>query len=530
MGSEPRTPQATGVDPRAAQVPPVTAGNAARCQPAAQPWQNWSRSLEVRPRCLSRPRNLAELCDVVRGVSENGGRMRAVGSGLSASDILQTDDTLVVLSDLQADAPEGSLLPLENELWLQPAPAEPRVRVICGARIRELNAALDDAGLAFSNLGGYDGQTMIGALSTSTHGSGVSLGPLCDIVRSLDLVTAGGTRYRVEPSAARAITDPARFAHRYGSAMTLVQNDDWFYSLVVSLGCMGVIYAATLAVSPAFDLEERRELDTWSNVRRLLADGAVLDRYRHYEVLVNPYPRRDGEHSCLVTKRNYARAGAERIPLPSERLAAEEFAFASSTQQGLLGLVNDQPRLVPLVLETGLEQLVTGKHGHIDKSHAIFHIGRINYADVISAEYFMPLKGGYFLRGIDRLIAVVADNRRHGIYQNVPLALRFVRGSRAYLSMVHGEGGFGSVETPVLARADGAADALLSYEQALYELGARPHWGQAHELTGARGWWCSAYPKAGRWQRVFRELNQRGVFDNHFTERLDLGTPCEAAS
>lgn len=519
-----------GTEP-APSVPAAPASSgAARCQPAAQPWTNWGRSFEVRPRCISRPRNLAELRDVVRGVSENRGRLRAVGSGLSASDILQTDDTLVVLSDLQADAPAGTLLPLENELWHDPAPSEPRVRVICGARIRELNAALDDAGLAFPNLGGYDGQTMIGALSTSTHGSGVGLGPLCDLVRSLDLVSAFGKRYRVEPSPPRAISDPARFVKRYGSEMTLVQDDDWFYSLVVSLGCMGVIYAATLAVSPAFDLEEHRELDTWSNVRRLLVDGRVLRRYRHYEVLVNPHPRRDGEHSCLVTRRSYARPGAERIPLPSERVQAEELAFASTTQEGLLDVVNGQPRLVPLIIESGLDALVTGKTGHVDQSHKIFHIGKINYADVLSAEFFMPLAGERFVRGIDRLIAVVADNRRHGIYQTVPLALRFVQGSPAYLSMVNGRGGFGSVETPVLALGAGAADALLSYEQALYEYDARPHWGQNHELTGARGWWQSAYPEAKRWQRVFCQLNEHGVFDNHFTERLRLAEACGRAS
>ena len=507
-----------GTEPKAAV--------AARCQPAAQPWMNWSRSMEVRARCVSRPRSLSELRDVVRGVSENRGRLRAVGSGLSASDILQTDDTLVVLSDLQADAPEGTLLPLENELWHDGAPAEPRVRVICGARIRELNAALDDAGLAFANLGGYDGQTILGALSTSTHGSGVGLGPLCDIVRSLDLVTAFGKRYRVEPSPPRAITDPARFAKRYGSDMTLVQDDDWFYSLIVSVGCMGVIYAATLAVSPAFDLEEHRTLDTWSNVRRLLVEGTVLSRYRHYEVLVNPYPRKDGEHTCLVTRRSYARPGAERVPLPSERIQAEELAFASTTQEGLLDVVNGQPRLIPLIVESGLEALVTGKRGHVDKSYKIFHIGKINYADVLSAEFFMPLAGERFVRGIDRLIAVVADNRRHGIYQTVPLALRFVKGSPAYMSMVHGSGGFGSVETPNLAQSHGCADSLLSYEQALYEFDARPHWGQNHELTGARGWWQRAYPMAERWRRVFCQLNEHGVFDNHFTERLRLSGEC----
>ena len=55
-------------------------------------------------------------------------------------------------------------------------------------------------------MGGYDAQTIAGVVSTSTHGSGLAFGPFPDMVRSLDLVVAGGELVRVEP--ADGITDP----------------------------------------------------------------------------------------------------------------------------------------------------------------------------------------------------------------------------------------------------------------------------------------------------------------------------------
>jgi len=493
---------------------------------SAPPWFNWARNQEVHARNLVRPRNLNALLEVVQQVSERRGRLRAVATGLSFSDILQTDDTLVVLTDLTEDAPEGTLLPLEPELWREPGSAQPRVRILCGARIRQLNEALDGAGLAFPNLGGFDGQTFVGALSTSTHGSGAAIGPLCDLVLSLDLVAAFGRRYRIEP--ADGITDPTRFARRYGDGMTLVQDDDWFQAAVVSLGCMGVLYSVTCRVQAAYDLHERRRLDTWNNVRRAIRDGVEVSRVRHYEVEVNPYARRDGEHTCLVTERALARPGEARVPLPASRVAAERLTFLASTQQGIVELIREQPRLLPVILETGLDALRTDHRGHVDKSYRVFNVGKINDAEVLSGEYFMPLANDAFVRGIDRLLEVMRDNTRHGIYQTAPLSLRFVQGSPALLSMVHGRGVFGAVELAMFTEAVGAAEAVLSYEQALYGFGARPHWGQLHELTGARGWLRAAYPGLSRWQAVQRALDPHGSFDNHFTDRLGLSVGSEA--
>ncbi|MDQ2647113.1 MAG: hypothetical protein M3020_25130, partial [Myxococcota bacterium] len=108
-----------------------------------------------------------------------------------------------------------------------------------------------------------------------------------------------------------------------------------------------------------------------------------------------------------------------------------------------------------------------------------------------------------------------------GIHQPSPLALRFVAGSRAPLSMARCEPHC-TVEIAIFAGFPRAAEALLSYETRCLALGGRPHWGQIHELTGTPGWLAGAYPDLEKWLRAYRYFNARGTFDNHFTDRLGL--------
>ena len=113
------------------------------------------------------------------------------------------------------------------------------MRVRAGATLTELNQALEKKGKALANLTGYSGLTVGGVLSTAAHGSGASLGPLCDLVVSVTLRDAARKLHRVELAGA-ALTDAQRWAKKHpgGSVFT---DPDTFYSVVVGIGCMGVL-------------------------------------------------------------------------------------------------------------------------------------------------------------------------------------------------------------------------------------------------------------------------------------------------
>jgi FAD/FMN-containing dehydrogenase len=485
----------------------------------SSPWRNWGKTQEVYAQQVLRPSTLEELQRNVKEAFASSQRLRAVATGLSFSDILQAEDTLLEVTGLMG-CDGAVLLPLEEELWkprpLYPPPA-PLVRIVCGARIRHLNASLACAGLGFENLGGYDGQTMIGSISTSTHGSGISLPPLSDGVCALDLITRDGQFLHIEPE--DGLTCRELFSKRYGTSRTLIQCDQYFNATRVSLGCMGVIYSVTMRVRAAYRLRETRTIRKWGEVQaELLGMRSPLYRTRNYEVLINPYPDNRGDHSCLVTERRIAEPDLPTVAVPDLETQALGLTFLPSSQAAILSLVNHQPRLVPTLLNTGLAALATTRD-NVDDSYAIYNIGSVNTADVWSGEYFFPVAEGRFLRGVQALLDAVAHNSANGIYHPSPLALRFVAGSQAYLSMTRREP-HATIEMSMFRQQHGAIEALLSYERACMNAGGRPHWGELHLLTGEPGWLTQNYPDFPLWHQVYRALNPRGTFDNHFTDRV----------
>ena len=59
-------------------------------------------------------------------------------------------------------------------------PSSGMVKVGAGTVLADLNEELDRLGLAMENLGDIDVQTIAGAISTGTHGTGTRLGNLSD--------------------------------------------------------------------------------------------------------------------------------------------------------------------------------------------------------------------------------------------------------------------------------------------------------------------------------------------------------------
>src|SRR5215207_1325240 len=293
-------------------------------------WQNHTGNQGVDPLQIVQPATLAELVELVRRAEREGATVRAVGSGHSWSDVALTTGFLVETHGLKR-VPDGPPALLRDDPRID---ASRLVWTEAGIRLRDLNEILWQRGLALSNMGGYDGQTVAGVVSTSTHGSGLGFGPIADAVRSLDLVATGGRVYRVEPS--DGVTDPAAFRSAHPDR-ELVQDDDTFHAVVVGIGCMGIVYGATIAVEPAYCLKEVRTLSTWEEVKADLLDldSGVLRRHRHYEVLVNPYQRKNGHYRCLVTTRDPVtcnRSGATR--------ARDFLVEAASAFPGTSSLIN----------------------------------------------------------------------------------------------------------------------------------------------------------------------------------------------
>jgi hypothetical protein len=482
-------------------------------------WRNDTGNQGIDPLFELTPTTLEDLRNAVRNAERNGSTVRAVGSGHSWSDVALTDGILVRPTGL-ADPLDLKLDLLRTEVR---AAHEDRsaslVRVEAGMTIAALNALLERQKLALPNMGGFDGQTVAGVISTSTHGSGIRYGPLSDLVRSLDIVGPGGEVYRVEPD--DGPTDPDAYRAHYPDRH-LRQADRWFNAAVVGMGCMGLIHSVILAVQPMYFLREVRCPSTWSKVRGELEDGTVLDDNVHYEVYFNPYRREDGEIECLVTTRNpvapsdYRRDHRRSRSLPMELTA--RFPLTPALINLAVGL---RPAIAPFLIRQALKALVNKDYVNI--SYKVFNIGAANYLPAYSCEIGVPLdERGLHLAAVEKIAEVAEERRRLGdVYHTSPISLRFVNRTDAYMSMMQGRKTM-MIELIMATHTVGGMELLAAHENALYELGGRPHWGQVNSLTGSNDLIAAMYPRYGDWQEIHAEFNASGVFDSPFSKRVGI--------
>jgi FAD/FMN-containing dehydrogenase len=477
-------------------------------------WKNHLGNQRIDPLRIYEPRSIEDVVAIVRTAREWGVGVRAVGSGHSWSDVALTEGFLLEPTGMtRVPAPEPDFV---RDGWGEGS-GRRLVRAEAGTRIKELNAWLDAHGMALTNMCGYDHQTIAGVTSTSTHGSGTAFGPLNDQLRSLDVVVGDGSVMRIEPT--DGPTDRAAFEAHHGAARTLVQDDHVFDAVCVGMGCMGVICTAMLEVRDRFHMREVRELHPWAKVRADLEDGAVLAANEHYELAFSPYD--DGyPYPFLVTTRNTTKDPRNRPWDKRMRNWLVEAAALFPFTPQLINLILDiAPGLAPKLLLGSVKSLVKDEYDAI--SFRVFNIGTLNILPAYSCEIGVPMDGRH-IEAVETIFRVARERRELGsVYQSSPIALRFVKASPAYLSMMNGRDTM-MIELIGLNGNDGGIELLKAYEEALYALGGRPHWGHVNTLSGSHGFVASMYPRYADWMDVRARLDPDGVFDSPFSKRVGI--------
>ena len=243
------------------------------------------------------PKDLGDLVELVKRAEKESKRIRAVGSGHSFSDVAVSETYLVDLKKIDA------LLPLDKESLKLNYRDLDLVQAESGITVQKFNKKMDRRGLCVKNMGGIDNQTLAGALSTGTHGTGLDLPSFPGMVRSMVLVTHQGQCLRIEPKA--GITDPLKHNE---PGITLKQDDTLFYSAILSLGCFGIIYSLVLEMEKMYYLEETKKCYDWSDVKPKLEDRSLFYEVdgttpiRGVMVQVNPYENDNEDHTCIVVR------------------------------------------------------------------------------------------------------------------------------------------------------------------------------------------------------------------------------------
>jgi L-gulono-1,4-lactone dehydrogenase len=441
--------------------------DAAAAKPRA--WRNWAGTATATPARWCRPRSEAEISTAVKDAASAGLQVRALGSGHSFT---------------AAAATSGVALDLSQ--WTGITAADTRtglVTVRSGTTLRALNAELGGFGLAMANLGDIDAQTLAGALSTGTHGTGARLGGLATQIEAFELVLADGS---VVPCS--ATSQPELFA-----------------AARIGLGALGVITTVTLRCVPSFTLlADERPVPVEEVLEQFDALAAAND---HFEFYWFPYGRK-----ALVKRNNRLSSGGSAAPgaghpMPGWRRFWEFEVMENAAFGTLCRIGRARPRLIPAL--NRFSSAALSSRSYTDLSHRVFVTPRrVRFAE---SEYAVPRESlGHVIAELRRAVPRLPDPVMF------PVEVRVAAADDIWLSTAYDR------ESAYVAIHQYAGLPYRAYfdrfESIVAEVAGRPHWGKLHSLDAER--LRRLYPRYDEFRRVRAEVDPEARFGNPYLTRV----------
>ena len=424
-------------------------------------WRNWAGNQKANPVSIVVPRSVGELAALVASASGQGQKVKAVGSGHSFTSAAATNGRMIRLENL------SGILHIDH--------ASCQVTVGAGTRLSDLNMLLHAEGLALANLGDIAYQTVAGAISTSTHGTGKALTGLAGQVVAMKLINGQGEIIECSKSLNPHIFDVAR----------------------VSVGALGIITEYTLQAVPSFRL---RALEQPMRLDDVLENAHDLaSAHDHFEFFWIPHTK------WALTKRNN-RTEDELQPLPRvkgwiEKTFMENYAFGALCRVG-----RARPSLIPR-LATALPS--SGSREYVDQSFKIFASPRI--VRFYEMEHALPVEA--LVPALKEIRAMVD---RKGYLLNFPVEVRFTKGDDVPLSTAFGRDSayiavhvYKGMECEPFFR--DVEDILRAYD-------ARPHWGKMHYREAEE--LSKLYPRWDEFIALRNQLDPQRTFSNAYSDTV----------
>ena len=350
------------------------------------------------------------------------------------------------------------------------------VTALAGTPLKVLNAELERLGLSLHNMGDIAEQTLAGATSTGTHGTGGLAASLSAQLAGLELVTGTGELIRANAE----------------------ENPEVFSLARVGLGALGIITSLTFKVEPLFTLEAFESPMSWEEVTgdfdRLVADN------HHFEFYWFPHTDR-----CLTKQDNRTLDEAE--PLSSVRRWVDDDLLSNKVFGLVNRLGNVRPSLIPAINSLSAQALSARRFS--DVPHKVFVTERnVRFREM---EYAVPRAAG-----MEALREARALIERRGWRISFPVEVRTAPADDIALSAAYDR------ETVYLAfhvnqRTD-HREYFTEVEHLLRDFDGRPHWGKLHTRTAAD--LAPAYPRFQDFLDLRERLDPQRVFANDYLRRV----------
>lgn len=428
----------------------------------ATTWRNWGRNQRCEPAAVTEPESELEVVEAVLAARTAGQTVKAVGSGHSFTDTACTTGRMLRLGRLdrvvRSDRDAST------------------ITVEAGIPLWKLNQQLAMRGVALTNLGDIDRQTISGALATGTHGTGLHVGALSTMVREIEMVTADGEVLRCSDH----------------------EEPEVFACARVGLGALGVITKLTLQVEPAFRLHS---VEVPMTLDEMLAGfDEFVTTNDHVDMYWFP-------HTDVATVKTNNRTDA---PIRSKR-GYKQWRDEIVLSNYLFGAVCKAGQVFPSAVPK-LAQFVgssIGRTDKVDRSDRVFCTRRL--VRFVEMEYELPRSDAKAT-----LLAIrdfIQENRLRVAF---PIELRVTAADDIPLSTGYGrENAYIACHLPTGTPFE---PYFRGVESIMDGVGGRPHWGKMHYQTAET--LAPRYPEWARFQAVRAKLDPDGRFRNAYLDRV----------
>ncbi len=419
-------------------------------------WQNWSKSLPPSRGAIVTPKDTAELAHLMRSTK---GAVRPVGAGHSWMPLVPADGAILKLDHFNA---VGSVDAERQTAWMG-----------AGARLRDLSPQLSAQGLAFRNLGDIDVQTLAGATSTATHGTGKNLPCLAAEIQGLKMITGAGEELHISRTRDAALLPAAQ----------------------VALGALGVLTEIEVQLVPRHKLHRRVWFAPYADV---VADAQNLwARHRNFEFLYLPF---SDTAMCIAH---------DETDAPDTPRAPDESDDGVMQLKALRDYVRWFPslrrRLLAWAISNAPEENTIGESWRL--------LASARNVPFNEMEYHLPVERG--LEAMDE-VRVLIEREHPDVF--FPFECRLTAPDTAWLSPFNAP----RISVAVHTHAPDAYDFLFTKVEPIFRrAGGRPHWGKLNSVNAQE--MRALYPKLDDFAKLRRELDPKGRLLNPYLRDLFAG-------
>lgn len=423
-------------------------------------FSNWAGNHTITASNFYQPQTTAEIAQVVAQAY----KVRLIGTGHSWSDICLCDDTFINLDNF------NKVLQVDKDNL--------QITVQPGIKLWQLNEYLDKQGLALPNLGSIAKQSLAGAISTGTHGSGINYQILASMVEQFKLLKADGSEVLLHHERDREIFDKA----------------------IVSLGSLGVVTEMTLNVVPAFRLHDETYVAPYEEVINNLDE--LVQGTDHFKLWWFP-------HVEKVVVYRYSRTQEPANDSRFRQWFMDEF-LSVQVYRLLLKAGNVNREWRQNINRTLVTKFINPLN-RIEKSYKVFNVPEppLHRETEWAFDYSCAKE---LLREYKRMIN--ASTHRINFIQEI----RFTKADNYALSPAYGR------NTMWLGayNADnfGWNELLADFEKLAVAYKGRPHWGK--EFTVGASYLQQQYPQYEIFKTLRNEYDAGGKFTNPYIDRIFL--------